>query len=314
MTESAINSTRNLRQALGTFATGVTVVTTMDEAGEPRGFTANSFTSVSLQPPLLLVCLAKSAATCPVFTAGQYFCVNILTGRQQDICQLFASPVRNRFEQIDWHAGRHGCPVIDNVVSWFECDSHEVVDAGDHVILLGRILEHEFSGRSPLVYCSGAYVEFSMLQRAMEGAGHDTSTRISAVINCQDSILLRREDDKWSLPSAKRLGNEKDTPSLTGMLAANGMHVDIPFICAVYEDHKSNTHNVVYRGTADLFDASLLRDFELVRFDRIPWEKLVDDPLRMLLRRYLEEHERDAFGVYVGDTEQGEVRSLRLTH
>ena len=120
MSGDPLSENRQLRQALGTFATGVTVVTTIDEDAAPRGFTANSFTSVSLDPPLILVCLAKAAATCSTFTNGQRFCVNVLAEDQQDICALFASPVRDRFDQVSWRTGKNGSPIINDVISWFE--------------------------------------------------------------------------------------------------------------------------------------------------------------------------------------------------
>ncbi len=312
MSDSAANAAIDFRHALATFATGVTVVTTMDEHDQPRGLTANSFTSVSLKPPLILVCLSKDAATCPVFSQSANFCVNVLSEDQQDICALFASPVKNRFGKTGWQCGQHGSPVMDGVISWFECERHDVIDAGDHIILLGRVLNHDFNSRSPLVYCAGSYVEFGLVQRAMEGAESGASTLISAVVNCDDSIPMVRDrgTGKMSLPAAELLGNAEDPASLIGKLAANGIHGALPFVCAVYEDARPNIHNIVYRGTSDPVDGALVHDFEMVPLHEIPWDRLVDDALKMLLERYLEESERDAFGVYVGDAERGEVHAI----
>ncbi len=312
MLDIAVEPTKLFRQALGTFATGVTVVTAIDEQGRPRGFTANSFTSVSLDPPLILVCIASGSAGHAVFTNSNTFCVNVLAEDQQDLSTLFASPGDDRFSEIEWRPGNNGNPIIDGAITNFECDRHNIVDAGDHVILIGKVSSYEANGRSPLIYFSGSYVEFSLMQKAMEVPGSGITTRISALINCNDNIPMYRESasGKLSLPAAEKLGNANEPRSLAGKLAANGLSVTMPFIYAVYKDTESKTHNVVYRGSGDCVDAEELKDFEFVSLDDIPWDDLVDDPLRQLLHRYLEEYERDAFGVYVGDTEQGRVHAL----
>ena len=316
MSDKLNDSSKKLRQALGTFATGVTVVTTVDGDGKPRGFTANSFTSVSLDPPLILVCLSKESASCPAFSESRHFCVNILAETQQEISAIFATPGLDRFAQVDWQKGGQGPPVLADVISWFECETHRVVDGGDHVILLGRVVDHDFNSRSPLVYCGGAYVEFGLLQRAMEAASSGVSTRISAIVNCDGSIPFDRDakTGKLSLPTAGQVGNTEEPRSLIGKLFADGINVEMPFVCAVYEDMYSKTHHVVYRSVAENVDASLVENFEMIPLDEVPWDSLVDKPLRMLLERYIEESERDTFGVYVGNTEKGEVRAVTARH
>ena len=312
MLDVTVEPTKLFRQALGTFATGVTVVTAIDEQGRPRGFTANSFTSVSLDPPLILVCIASGSAGHTVFTNSKTFCVNVLAEDQQDLSTLFASPGDDRFSEIEWHPGNNGNPIIDGAITNFECDRHNIVDAGDHVILVGKVSGYEASGRSPLIYCSGSYVEFSLMQKAMEVPGSGITTRISALINCDGQVPMHRArtTGKLSLPAAEKHGNANEPRSLAGKLAANGLSVTIPFIYAVYRDAISKTHNVVYRGSANCVDTEELKDFEFVSLNDIPWDDLVDDALRQLLQRYLEEYERDAFGIYVGDAEQGRVHAL----
>src|SRR6185312_11675761 len=99
---------REFRNALGSFLTGVTVVTTLDEAGVPRGFTANSFTSVSLSPPLILVCIAKTASSSATFCAVKKFAVNVLSEGQIEVSSLFSSKQPDRFGKVEWHRGKHG--------------------------------------------------------------------------------------------------------------------------------------------------------------------------------------------------------------
>ncbi len=312
MLDVAVEPTKLFRQALGTFATGVTVVTAIDEDGQPRGFTANSFTSVSLNPPLILICIASDSAGHAVFTNSDTFCINVLAEDQQELSTLFASPGAERFSGVEWHPGNNDNPIINGAISFFECDRHNLIGAGDHVILIGKVSNYETSGRSPLIYCAGSYVEFSLMQKAMEVPASGIKTRISALINCNDNIPMSRESasGKLSLPSAAKVGSAAEPASLAGKLAANGLPVTMPFIYAVYRDVASKTHNVVYRGSADSVDTQELKDFEFVSLDEIPWDDLVDDALRQLMQRYLEEYEHDAFGVYVGDTEQGKVHAL----
>ena len=113
---------------------------------------------------------------------------------------------------------------------------------------------------------------------------------------------------------AENVGNAEDSSSLIGKLATNGIRSALPFVCAVYEDSRLKIHNVVYRGTSDRVDNALIRDFEMIPQNDIPWNQLVDSALRMLLERYIEESESDAFGVYVGDAERGEVHAIHANH
>jgi flavin reductase (DIM6/NTAB) family NADH-FMN oxidoreductase RutF/pimeloyl-ACP methyl ester carboxylesterase len=149
---------RTLRDALGCFATGVTVVTTVNEAGAPVGLTANSFTSVSLDPPLLLVCLARTAGSLPFFEACDHFAVNVLHIGQQPTSNRFARRDEDRFAATPWEAWDTGAPIIRHALASFECTRHAAVDGGDHVILVGRVVRVRFEPRrDPLLYFRGKY-------------------------------------------------------------------------------------------------------------------------------------------------------------
>lgn len=149
---------RTLRDAMGCFATGVTVVTTSAADGSPVGFTANSFTSVSLDPPLLLVCPALSAGSLPAFASNPYFAINVLHIGQQDCSNVFARPVEDRFAQVGWETWSHDVPIISNSLVSFECEKHSMIEAGDHMILIGRVVRASFqSQRDPLLYFRGKY-------------------------------------------------------------------------------------------------------------------------------------------------------------
>ncbi len=149
---------RTLRDALGCFATGVTVVTCLDPGGKPVGLTVNSFTSVSLDPPLLLVCVDKKAASAGAMTAASHFAVNVLQTGQQPASIRFSTRHEDRFGPNDWSCGECGAPVLQQSLGVFECERHAVHEAGDHRILLGRVVKATFDASlDPLLYFRGRY-------------------------------------------------------------------------------------------------------------------------------------------------------------
>ncbi len=149
---------RTLRDALGCFATGVTIVTATGSDGVPIGLTANSFTSVSLDPPLLLVCIANNANSAEVLKSAKNFAINVLQIGQQLTSNLFASKVDDRFAETPWSFGESGAPIIEGSLSIFECEQHAIHDGGDHFILVGHVLKASFEPhRDPLLYFRGKY-------------------------------------------------------------------------------------------------------------------------------------------------------------
>ncbi len=149
---------RTLRDALGTFATGVTVLTTSTPDGTPIGLTANSFTSVSLDPPLLLVCPARDAGSTRVIEQVEHFAVNVLHIGQQETSTLFATPGEDRFAQTQYDIWDSGVPVIRNSLASFECRKYAEYDGGDHIILVGEVLRVRYAPqRDPLLYFRGKY-------------------------------------------------------------------------------------------------------------------------------------------------------------
>ncbi len=149
---------RTLRDALGCFATGVTIVTCLDDAGNPVGLTANSFTSLSLDPPLLLVCVARASSSAGALAAADNFAVNVLQTGQQPASMTFASRVEDRFGSTQWSAGEEGAPVLRESLSVFECRRHALYEGGDHFILVGEVVKASFEPMlDPLLYFRGRY-------------------------------------------------------------------------------------------------------------------------------------------------------------
>ena len=145
------------RRALSAFATGVTVVATRDRAGQVRSFTANSFSSVSLDPPLILVCQKKASPAAPVFARSAHFSVNVLTDAQKALSIACASrePQLKASAQKDF--SEEAVPVVQDSLASFVCALHQVVDAGDHNILLGRVLRFRKGPGEPLGFFAGRY-------------------------------------------------------------------------------------------------------------------------------------------------------------
>ena len=151
-----------LRQALGCFVTGVTVVTARGGDGRPHGFTANSFTSVSLDPPLVLVCVGDGVQSFEVYRECETFAINVLADSQQVISNTFATDLPNRFAQVRWREGSYRSPILEGCVASLECASWQRIEAGDHMILVGRVLAFEHSTERPLAFCRGSYLSLPL--------------------------------------------------------------------------------------------------------------------------------------------------------
>ena len=150
---------RSLRDAYGRYATGVAVITTLTPAGAPAGLTVNSFGSVSLDPPLVLWSLMRSSARLPMFRDADRFAVNVLADDQQHLSTRFASRVEERFAGIAWEPGLGGVPLLPGCLARFECSTHGHVEAGDHVVFLGRVHRFEHRDGAPLLFFAGRYAE-----------------------------------------------------------------------------------------------------------------------------------------------------------
>ncbi|MEP6739633.1 MAG: flavin reductase family protein [Caldimonas sp.] len=155
---SPVFSAEDFRSALAMFATGVTIVTARDEHGAPIGLTANSFNSVSIDPPLVLWSLAREAGTMPAFARGSHYAVHILAAGQHALAERFASKDVDRFAGIAWREGRGGVPVLDGAAAVFECFNRSRYEEGDHVIFVGEV-EHceRREGAQPLIFHGGRY-------------------------------------------------------------------------------------------------------------------------------------------------------------
>ena len=298
---------RDLRRAFGNFATGVTIVTTLDAQGNPCGFTANSFTSVSIDPPLLLVSIARSAYGCDVFTGSSGFAVNILARNQRELSNRFASAGADKFAGLDWHGEVSGSPVIDGVVAWFDCGHHEQVDAGDHIILIGRVLRYAHNTHTPLGFCRGNYVSFGLTPKMLELLSSPGHLQVGAIIESNGKILLERNPSSGQLlpPIAETVGDAASGQGLLGKLATAGIEVDLPFIYAVF--HHDDKRFLFYLGELrSVSEATETRNLRFHEFDNITWEEINDPWVISMLERFIREKRLGNYQVYIGDQQQGE--------
>ncbi len=150
---------KDLRSVLGQFATGVTIITTKTKAGNYYGFTANSFTSVSLDPPLILFCIDKNSEGCPLFWNSRCFAVNILEAGQAEISQRFADSAlssEERFADLMLTKAKTGSPILADALGWLDCRLENYYEGGDHWIFVGRVIDIRRANQGlPLLYFGG---------------------------------------------------------------------------------------------------------------------------------------------------------------
>jgi flavin reductase (DIM6/NTAB) family NADH-FMN oxidoreductase RutF/DNA-binding IclR family transcriptional regulator len=152
------------RQVLGQYPTGVCAVTAIEPDGTPTGFVVGSFTSVSLDPPLVAFFPDKSSTSWPKIEAAGKFCVNIIGADQEQLCRQFAAKGADRFEGVGWRPAVTGSPVLEGVVAWIDCELESVTEAGDHFIVVGAVKELEVGEPSlPLLFFQGGYGRFAPL-------------------------------------------------------------------------------------------------------------------------------------------------------
>jgi len=146
------NKTALFKEVMGNYPTGVTVVTTVDENGTPLGLTVNSFASVSIEPLLILWSIDKRVGSYEQFIKTEKFAVNVLAGDQSDVCTLFASKGTDRFANCDWKLSDNNLPIISGAAGVMQCKTFQTIEAGDHMILIGEVIDIQSANTDPLLY------------------------------------------------------------------------------------------------------------------------------------------------------------------
>lgn len=292
---------RALRDAFGTFMTGVTIVTTRDGQGRPLGFTANSFASVSLDPALLLVQISRNSVNYVNFTTARGFAVNILSEGQKALSNTFARPSEDRFAGIDWQAGPAGSPILPDVSAWFDCALHQVVEAGDHAILLGRVEAFQATPAPGLGYYRGTYFT-PVATQATVPTGPDII--VSAILERAGQVLL--VDDGFgglTLPTA-RVGRDGTTAALAALIAATGIEAAPGPLYSVFEDVARGQQHIAFRCPAT---AGTPAKGAFVDLTPASFAEVTDQALRTMLDRLAEESRMGNYGIYFGNQNAGQV-------
>ncbi len=297
---------RRLRDAFGTFMTGVTVVTTIghlsETEGKPLGFTANSFSSVSLEPPLLMVSIARSSSNYATFSTAKGFAINILAEDQREISNTFARPVADRFATINWQPGPHGAPVVIGVSAWFDCSTHQIVEAGDHALLIGRVEAFGFTTSPGLGYYRGSYFTANS---AAVAPGPEVV--VTAVIERGGAVLLT--DDGMgglTLPTTK-VGREGATAALAKLLDRLGLQASPGFIYAVFEDTAQGHQHIAFRCPSTGGIPAKGAFVELVAGNLTD---VTDPAMSVMLHRLAEESRQGNYGIYFGNQTSGRVAKV----
>lgn len=295
---------RQLRDAFGAFMTGVTVTTALDETGAPVGFTANSFASASLEPPLLSISISKSSRNFHHFASGKSFAINILAEHQKEISNTFARPVEDRFAAVSWRKEKTGAPVLSDVCAWFDCDLEQAIDAGDHAILLGRVVAFDVTPEPGLGYYRGSY--FTPGKSSLDVAG-GPAVLVSAILEQEGRVLLL-EDDRGglTLPEA-RAEQSGASAALARLIAASGTEAAPGFIYAIYEDPERGNQHIAFLCPSSGGEPARGGFHDL---DEKTLERVSDPALRVMLTRFAEESLLGNFGIYFGNQLSGHVRRV----
>ena len=293
---------RALRRAFGSFMTGVTVVTCKAADGTPLGFTANSFSSVSLDPPLLLVCPGRFLSSYDSFASCSHFAVNVLAEGQEDVANIFATFKGDRFARTPHRADPHGNVLIDGALAQFSCTTHQVVDAGDHAILLGEVRAfHHDAGRG-LGYAGGQFFSLGLERAALDPAGN--TALLGAIITEGDEVLLEKTDAGYRPPQVISTERQHVRRTLAGNLGSRGQPVRLGPAYAVFDDGNVQCSYFLANASAagSAFTRHPIRD--------IPGLTFATAAITQMMHRFAEEAETRSFGLYVGDARRGDVHHL----
>ena len=295
---------RALRNAFGTFMTGVTVVTAHDGNGNPLGFTANSFTSVSIEPPLVLVCMAQSSQNYDALTHAGGFAVNVLSEHQKEVSNTFSQQVKDRFAAVHWHTGPYGAPIFDGASAWFDCSMYKTVDAGDHVILIGKVEAFDASPAPGLGYVRGVYVSPAA---AAEALSQNANLFVSALITRGNEVLLLDDGNGGLALPETRVDKGGATAALNRMINNSGVSAEPGFIYSVFEEETREHQHISFlcqaangiptQGSFTALTAATLKN-------------VANPAVRTMLERFAAESRMGNYGIYYGNQSSGKVRPV----
>ncbi len=296
-----------LRKAFGAFMTGVTVVTAYTADGVEVGFTANSFTSVSLEPPLVLVCPSRALTSFDAFNTCESFTVNVLAEDQQEISNVFARPIDDRYSQAEWHKDSLGNPVFSGVSAFFSCTIHKRVDAGDHMVLIGEVLAFEVNDKPGLGYANGGYFSLGLERLVAEMPRASRPSHVGAIIEHENCVLLTSTQAGWRPPEVKIESRAGSLLKLRDHLLLSGISVQFGPVYAVFENQVGE-YSTYYRGFSH--DETSGGIGQYVPVEKLDLINFASPAIADMMKRWVLERKHGVFRLYVGDELQGGVHAV----
>ena len=308
------------RKVLGSFLTGVTVVTTSDGAGGHQGITANSFTSVSLDPPLVLFCIGKQSSSCAVFTESPGYNIHILRADQRELATQFTRGTpEEKFAGVEIRKTETGAPLIEGVGSWLACRTMQVIDAGDHYILLGEVYECGESDYRPLGFFQSQFQTFRMGEEIAQYS-HQSGAKVTVawILETEDRQVVLRQDaqGRLEIPKVQMSSAKISDENLAGRAKDFiGAEADIDFLFSMYEAADESLI-LIYRGVIRLAaDGRLGSGMRLVDLEQLEHLDVADPIEKSILGRYDRERAEARFSVYSGSHREGAVARVdRVEH
>ena len=308
---------KSLRRAFGSFMTGVTIVTAIDRDGTAVGFTANSFSSVSLEPPLLSVCPAKSLSSFEIFKQCEYFQVSVLAHDQQKASNVFAANSEDRFSQIAWHADAFGCPIIDGAIASFSCKRDRSIDAGDHIILLGEVVAFESHEKQGLGYGIGGYFSLNLERAATElqTANHHDAKRliVGGLVEHRGQLLLSKDTHHgYTLPHIEIEDEQPSFDTIHEFLETQlKVPVEIGSVFSMFEHEKQNKSSIYYRAIIAEETRPEKSAGEFYSIDQLEKINFSNSAISSLVARYISERHSGNHSLYVGTDAHGKTHKIK---
>lgn len=296
-----------LRRAFGSFMTGVTIVTALDGDGVPVGFTANSFSSVSMDPPLLLICPGKFLSSYHSFANCSHFAINVLAEGQEAVSNTFASFKGDRFGEVLHHPDLHGVPLITGAIAQFSCSTHQIVPAGDHCILIGQVEAFSHTEKPGLGYIDGKYFSLG-LERA---ASRDMpgTTVCGAIIEAAGQVLLEKTANGFRPPQIVSTDRAGMAQTLSEKLTANGFGARLGQAYSVFDDRESGVHHAYFLAKGA--EVAPQSDVHAVAICDLAGLRYSTPAIETMMTRFALEARTGDFALYLGDTLHGDVHMLR---
>ena len=295
---------RALRDAFGSFMTGITLVTARARDGSPVGFTANSFSSVSLDPPLVLVCPGKFLSCYDIFANCTHFAVSILAEGQEDVSNIFAGFKGDRFSKVAHRPDLNSVPILDGAIAHFSCDTHKIVPAGDHSILIGKVTDFSHSGGPGLGYVGGQYFSLGLERDGNSGS----NVTCGAIIEAQGFVLLERVGNRHRPPQVDNLGRGTQRDGLAQALRNRGLTPRINQVYSSFHDESSGTHFTYFLTETE--ERVPLANADWVPISQLEQLQFSSPAIHHMMSRFAVESRSRDFLLYLGDAQSGDVHHM----